>query len=292
MPAPTRPVSKSETPDGQWLRCDGCGEILYGKTLESNFFICTRCGHHFRIPPDQYISIILDQGKLEELNSDLAPCDPLKFPRYKEKLAKARSRTGRKDAYSYGKAMISDIPVVFGVLDFRFIGGSMGSVVGEKVARSIRLAREERLPLIIVSASGGARMYEGMFSLMQMAKTSAELGLLRRENVPFISIPVDPCTGGVMASFASLGDIIVSEPGALLGFAGRRVIENTIGEKLPEDFQRAEFMLKHGLIDMVVPRRDLKETLTTILSILWPEQVRDIRHSTLDVRHSDEPGTV
>ena len=164
------------------------------------------------------------------------------------------------------------IPVVFGIMDFRFIGGSMGSVVGEKVARAIRLGRGERKPVIVVSTSGGARMYEGIFSLMQMAKTSAELGLLKLAKIPFISIPVDPCTAGVMASYASLGDIIISEPGALLGFAGARVIENTIGEKLPEGFQRAEFLLEHGLIDKVVPRRDLKETLTHILVVIWPER--------------------
>ncbi len=264
-------MTQSQTPDGMWLRCDGCGEILYRKALERNFFICMRCGHHFRIFPEQYIKIILDNG-LKELDSDLAPSDPLEFPQYREKLAKARSKTGKPDAFSYGKGKISGRPVVFGVMDFRFIGGSMGSVVGEKIARSIRLARNKRLPLIIVSTSGGARMHEGMFSLMQMAKTAAELGLLRQAHIPYISIPVDPCTGGVMASFASLGDIIISEPGALLGFAGPRVIENTIGEKLPKGFQRAEFLLKHGFLDMVVSRRDLKETLTRILSILWPQK--------------------
>ncbi len=284
MPGPPRPLSKSQTPDGLWQRCKGCNEILYRKTLESNSFICPRCGHHFRIPPGQYIAIILDDGKLAEIDKDLASGDPLKFPKYKEKLAQAREKTGKVDGYRYGRATVTDIPVVFGIMDFGFIGGSMGSVVGEKVARSIRLAREERLPLIIVSTSGGARMYEGIYSLMQMAKTSAELGLLRRAKIPYISIPVDPCTAGVMASYASLGDVIISEPGALLGFAGARVIENTIGEKLPAGFQRSEFLLKHGLIDKVVPRRDLKETVGNVLSLLWPEPARSIQHS-------DEPST-
>jgi len=273
MPGPPKPLNKSQTPDGLWLRCDGCGEILYRNTLEANFFICTRCGHHFRIPPEQYIQILLDDGLLDELDADLASSDPLKFPKYHDKLEAAREKTGGVDAYRFGRARIERMPVVFGIMDFRFIGGSMGSVVGEKVARSIRLARQERAPLVIVSTSGGARMYEGMYSLMQMAKTSAELGLLRQARVPFISVPVDPCTAGVMASYASLGDIIISEPGALLGFAGARVIEDTIGEKLPEGFQRAEFMLKHGHLDRVVPRRDLKETLGRLLSMLWPAGV-------------------
>ncbi|MFO7637705.1 MAG: acetyl-CoA carboxylase, carboxyltransferase subunit beta [bacterium] len=271
------PITGAQTPDGQWLRCDGCGEILYRKTLESNWFICPRCGHHFRITPDRYIEILLDDGRLEELDADLAAADPLKFPQYRDKLREAREKTGRIDGFGYGRAEISAIPVVFGIQDFRFIGGSMGSVVGEKVARAVRLAREERRPLVIVSSSGGARMYEGIFSLMQMAKTSAELGLLRQAGVPFISVPVDPCTAGVMASYASLGDVIISEPGALLGFAGARVIESTIGGKLPEGFQRAEFLLKHGLIDKVVTRRDLKDTITALLAVLWPEKKRGPR---------------
>ena len=272
MPPEAQQSARGRTPDGQWLRCDGCGEILYRKTLETNYFICPRCGHHFRIPPDRYIEIILDDGRLEELDADLAASDPLKFPRYREKIRQARARTNKVDGFSYGRAAVSGTTVIFGIMDFRFIGGSMGSVVGEKVARAILLGREERKPVIVVSTSGGARMYEGIFSLMQMAKTSAELGLLKQAGIPFISIPVDPCTAGVMASYASLGDVIISEPGALLGFAGARVIENTIGEKLPEGFQRAEFLLEHGMIDKVVPRRDLKETLTHILAVIWPEQ--------------------
>lgn len=261
---------RTQTQDGLWFRCNGCGEILYRKTLESNFHVCNRCGHHFRIPPERYIQILLDDGRLEELDPDLAAGDPLKFPKYLEKLKEARAKTGRTDGFSYGRGGIAGCPVVFGVMDFNFIGGSMGSVVGEKVARAIRLAREERRPLIIISSSGGARMYEGIFSLMQMAKTSAELGLLRKTRVPFISVPVDPCTAGVMASYASLGDVILTEPGALLGFAGARVIEETIGEKLPAGFQRAEFMLQHGLVDAVVPRRDLRTVIVRILSVLWP----------------------
>ena len=275
MPTPARPVGRSQTPDGMWFRCNGCGEILYRKTLESSFFICTRCGYHFRINPDKYIQILLDDGKLEELDTGLTSADPLEFPDYPKKLKEAQGKTGRTEGLVYGRGTIGGIPVVLAVMDFGFIGGSMGSVVGEKIARAIRLARTERRPLLIIATSGGARMHEGAFSLMQMAKTSAELGLLRKERVPYIALPVDPCTGGVTASFAMLGDVIISEPGALIGFAGRRTIEGTIGEKLPEGFQTAEFSLKHGTVDAVVPRRDLRDTLIRILSILWPTKISE-----------------
>ncbi len=279
MPTPARPVGRSQTPDGMWFRCNGCGEILYRKTLESSFFICTRCGYHFRINPDKYIQILLDDGRIEELDAGLAAADPLEFPDYPKKLKEAQEKTGRTEGLVYGRGAIGGCPVVLAVMDFGFIGGSMGSVVGEKIARAIRLARTERRPLLIIATSGGARMHEGAFSLMQMAKTSAELGLLRKERVLYIAIPVDPCTGGVTASFAMLGDVIISEPGALIGFAGRRTIEGTIGEKLPEGFQTAEFCLKHGTLDAVVPRRDLRETLIRILSILWhqPPENRSVQ---------------
>ncbi len=251
-----------------WLRCSACGEIIYRKTLEANFYVCTRCGYHFRITPEDYIRILLDENSWEELDTGLFPLDPLNFPKYQEKIKESQEKTGRNDAFSYGRGKIAGLPVVLGIMDFNFVGGSMGSVVGEKVARAIRRARNEKTPLIIIATSGGARMQEGIISLFQMAKTAAELGLLQRARVPFISLPIDPCTAGVMASFASLGDVIISEPGALLGFAGQRVIEDTIGEKLPEGFQRAEFMLKHGLIDIVVSRRNLKETIARLLTIL------------------------
>lgn len=270
MASQTRPVGQSQTPDGLWFRCTSCGEIIYRKTLEASLFVCTRCGYHFRIKPEKYIEILLDPGSFEELDADLAPADPLGFPDYAKKLKEAREKLGRADGLIYGRGLLAGTPVVLAVMDFSFIGGSMGSVVGEKVARALRLAREERRPAIIIAASGGARMHEGMFSLMQMAKTSAEVGLLREARVPYIAIPVDPCTGGVTASFAMLGDVIISEPGALIGFAGRRTIEGTIGEKLPEGFQTAEFQLKHGIIDLVVPRRDLRETVARILGIIWP----------------------
>lgn len=269
MAGNARTETSKAASEGLWSRCEGCGEILYRKTLESNFSVCNRCGFHFRIKPSKYIEILLDDGKLEEIDDGLAPADPLAFPDYARKLKEAKARTGHSEAFIYGRGTLAGFPIVFGVMDFDFIGGSMGSVVGERVARAIRIARFERRPLVVVAMSGGARMQEGTLSLMQMAKTAAELGLLRQAGIPYIAVPVDPCTGGVSASFAMLGDVNISEPGALIGFAGRRVIEETIGEKLPPGFQTSEFLLKHGMLDVVVPRRDLKETIGRILAVLW-----------------------
>lgn len=269
MPESVRTGTDKAGSEGLWSRCEGCGEILYRKTLESNFSVCNRCGFHFRIKPGKYVEILLDEGNLEEIDDGLVPADPLGFPDYPRKLKEAAAKTGHSEAFIYGRGCLAGCPIVFGVMDFDFIGGSMGSVVGERVARAIRIARSERRPLVIVAMSGGARMQEGTLSLMQMAKTAAELGLLRQAGIPYIAVPVDPCTGGVSASFAMLGDVIISEPGALIGFAGRRVIEETIGEKLPPGFQTSEFLLKHGMLDAVVPRRDLKETIARILAVLW-----------------------
>lgn len=259
---------KMEVPDGLWQRCDSCHEILYRKTLEKNFFICPRCNYHFRISSRQYVELLLDQGKIEELDGDMQPVNPLGFPNYETKIKEAQAKTSLNEGFIYGKGKINEKSVVLGVMDFNFIGGSMGSVVGEKVAQAIRLARNESRPLIIVSASGGARMQEGIFSLMQMAKTSAELALLHQAKIPYLSIITNPTFAGVMASYASLGDIIIAERGAILGFTGPRVIEQTIGEKLPVGFQSADFMLKHGFVDMVVSRRDLKETISKIFDII------------------------
>ncbi|MEO0093456.1 MAG: acetyl-CoA carboxylase, carboxyltransferase subunit beta [candidate division WOR-3 bacterium] len=268
-------VRRAEIPDGLWQRCDSCHEILYRKTLEKNFFICPRCNYHFRISSRKYVELLLDQGSLLEFDADMVPTNPLNFPNYDAKIKEAQAKTALKEGFIYGKGKINDIVVVFGAMDFNFIGGSMGSVVGEKVARAIRLARQEKTPLIIISTSGGARMQEGIFSLMQMAKTAAELALLHQAKIPYISIVTNPTFAGVMASYASLGDIIIAEPGAILGFTGPRVIEQTIGEKLPEGFQSADFLLKHGFIDIVVPRKDLKETLSKILDILWHKMRSD-----------------
>jgi acetyl-CoA carboxylase carboxyl transferase subunit beta len=260
---------KLEIPDGLWQRCDSCHEILYRKTLEKNFFICPRCNYHFRISSRQYIELLFDQGKIEEFDLDMIPTNPLGFPNYETRIKETQAKTSLKEGFIYGKGKIIEKDVVLGVMDFNFIGGSMGSVVGEKVAQSIRLARKDKIPLIIISTSGGARMQEGIFSLMQMAKTSAELALLSQAKVPYISIVTNPTFAGVMASYASLGDIIIAEPGAILGFTGPRVIAQTIGEKLPEGFQSSDFLLKHGFVDMVVSRKDLKETISKILDIIW-----------------------
>lgn len=256
-------------PDGLWVKCETCGEILYRKELEKNLWICPKCNFHFRINHRNYISLLLDGAKLKEKDKDIEPLDPLDFPEYKKKQKIAQEKTDMKEGAVYGLASIGEIPVVFAAMDFAFMGGSMGSVIGEKIARATRTAREKELPLIILSASGGARMQEGILSLMQMAKTSAELALLAQKKIPYISILTHPTTAGVMASYASLGDIIITEPGALLGFTGARVAQQTIGEKFPPGLQRSENLLAHGMIDLVVSRKELRSTLIRILSIIW-----------------------
>jgi acetyl-CoA carboxylase carboxyl transferase subunit beta len=263
-----KPEDKLKLPDGLWAKCEACGEILYRKELEKNLWICVKCQFHFRISCRDYINLLLDNAQFEEIDAHLEPMDPLEFPGYKKKLKEAQQKMDMKDAVVYGLSSIDGVPLVFAAMDFGFMGGSMGSVVGEKVARAIRLAYDKEIPLIILSASGGARMQEGILSLMQLAKTSAELALLSQKRIPYISILTHPTTAGVMASYASLGDIIIAEPGALLGFTGPRVIEQTIGSKLPPGFQRSEFMLDHGLVDMVVSRKELRETLIKILNIV------------------------
>lgn len=263
-----KPEEKLKLPTGLWVKCDTCGEILYRKELEKNLWICTKCNFHFRINCRNYISLLLDDAALDEQDKDLEALDPLGFQDYKKKLRDDQEKTGLKEGVVYGFATIGGIGVVFAAMDFRFRGGSMGSVIGEKIARAIRAAREKKIPLIILSTSGGARMQEGIFSLMQMAKTSAELALLAQDKVPYISILTNPTLAGVMASYGSLGDIILAEPGAELGFTGSRVIQQTIGEKLPEGFQRSEFLLEHGMVDLVVSRKDLRNTLIKILTII------------------------
>jgi len=264
-----KPEEKLQLPDGLWDKCEACGEILYRKELEKNLWICPKCQFHFRVSCRDYITLLLDDAKLDELDAHLEPLDPLDFPGYKKKMKEAQQKKQMKDAVVYGTTRIGGTPIVFAAMDFGFMGGSMGSVVGEKVARAIRLAHDKEIPLIILSASGGARMQEGILSLMQLAKTSAELALLNRKKIPYISILTHPTTAGVMASYASLGDIIIAEPGALLGFTGPRVIEQTIGGKLPPGFQRSEFMLEHGLVDIVISRKELRDTLIRILNVVW-----------------------
>jgi len=264
---------KKEIPDGLWTKCESCGEIIYVKELEKNLWVCHRCNFHFRIKSKDYIELLLDEGKLEEYDNNLISTDPLKFKdskRYPDRIRDSRKKTGLNDAVIVGIGKIENKEVSFGVMDFGFIGGSMGSVVGEKVARAIERSLERKIPLVIVSCSGGARMQEGILSLMQMAKTSGILAKLYDANIPFISVLTNPTTAGVMASYASLGDVIIAEPKALLGFAGPRVIQQTIGQELPPGFQSSEFFLEHGFLDKIVERKDLKKTVSLLLEYLLP----------------------
>ncbi|MEO0294006.1 MAG: acetyl-CoA carboxylase, carboxyltransferase subunit beta [candidate division WOR-3 bacterium] len=256
---------KREVPDGLWLKCESCGEILYKKEVEKNLMVCSKCNFHFKVSNFFYRDLLLDPGTFKIFDENLRTADPLKFKGYKKKLKEAMEQTSLTEAVVAGEAKIDgrDIEIVF--MEFSFIGGSMGSVVGERVKRAIERASKSNLPLLTVNASGGARMQEGILSLMQMAKTATALNKLK---TPYISILTNPTTAGVLASYASLGDIVIAEPGALIGFAGPRVIKQTIKKELPEGFQRAEFMLEHGLIDMVVARKDLRKTIISILSHL------------------------
>ena len=259
---------RSTVPEGLWLRCDGCREIVYSKELERNLRICPKCGFHFRIDAPARIALLLDDAQPQTLFDEVVPADPLGFAdtkRYADRLKAYQKALGVADAAIVVSGSIEEIPVLLAVMDYRFMGGSMGSVVGEKLTRAAEAAREKKRPLVIVSASGGARMQEGILSLMQMAKISAALMRLREAGVPYISVLTDPTTGGVTASFAMLGDLNIAEPGALIGFAGPRVIEQTIRQSLPEGFQRSEFLLEHGFLDLVVPRPELKSTLARCL---------------------------
>ncbi len=262
---------KVKIPEGLWVKCLNCKEILYKKEVDRNLQVCPKCNYHFRLSARQRLRYLVDGGSFEEFDPDLNPQNPLNFKdtiTYPERIKRAQQKTGLKEAVITGRAKIKGIPVVVAVMDFEFMGGSMGSVVGEKITRAAERALRERLPFITVASSGGARMQEGMLSLMQMAKVSASVGRLKEAGLPYISILADPTFGGVTASFAMLGDIIIAEPRSLIGFAGPRVIEQTIKEPLPEGFQRAEFLLEHGMVDMVVPRKQLKDTLHRLLSML------------------------
>lgn len=263
---------KKVIPDGLWIKCPSCNEYLYKRELDKNLGICTHCRYHFRISCDTYINILLNE--FEEFNAHLKSNDPLKFKaskKYADQLKQTMAKTGANEAVKTVKGKLGDHTVVLAVMDFNFIGGSMGSVVGEKIARAIDLAHEQHLPLIIISQSGGARMMEGILSLMQMAKTSAKLAQFHDDGGLYISVLTDPTTGGTTASYAMLGDLIIAEPGALIGFAGPRVIKQTIGHELPEGFQRAEFLLEKGFIDMIVERSELKTTLIKILDFFKNE---------------------
>ena len=265
-------LRKKDIPDGLWTKCEECGEVLYNKTLEENLKVCPKCNYHFILGGYERINTLMDKGTFQEYDKDMQSSDPLDFkgPKtYKEKLAADQISTGLKEAAITGEGLLDHKKLIIAVTDSRFIMGSMGSVVGEKITRAVEAATKHKLPIVIVSGSGGgARMYEGMFSLMQMSKTCAALSYHHRANLPFISVLTDPTMAGVMASFAGVGDVIMAEPKALIGFTGPRVIEQTIRQKLPAGFQRSEFLLEHGLIDMIVQRKNLRSTLSQLLDYL------------------------
>ena len=260
-------------PEGLWLKCEGCKQIVYSRDLEANLRVCPECGHHFRIDAAARLRLLLDEDEPRRLFDDVLPVDPLGFTdtkRYRDRLAAYREAVGEDDAVIVAEGRLDGEPVVVAAMEYRFMGGSMGSVVGERIARAAERALEREAGLVVVSASGGARMQEGVLSLMQMAKIAATLARLREARLPYLSVLTDPTTGGVTASFAMLGDLNLAEPGALIGFAGPRVIEQTIRQQLPEGFQTSEFLLEHGFLDAVVPRAELKATLATCLRHLLP----------------------
>lgn len=262
---------KVKVPEGLWVKCDICKEIVYRREVEKNLKVCPKCNYHFRLTARERLNLLVEEGSFQEIGTDIIPKDYLNFKdqkTYKERIKESQKKAKITEAAITGNASIGGYPVIFVILDFSFMGGSMGAVVGEKFTLSAEKASEEERPLVSVASSGGARMQEGTLSLMQMAKTSAAIARLRKTRMPYISILTDPTFGGVTASFAMLGDIIIAEPKSLIGFAGPRVIEQTIKQQLPEGFQRAEFLLQHGMIDMIVNRKDLKQTISKLLSII------------------------
>lgn len=257
-----------EIPGGLWTKCSSCTSIIYTRELERNLYVCVKCGFHFRLSAEQRIKLLCDRNSFEELDADLRSSDPLSFKdtlKYRDRLKQAEKKAGTKDAIVTGRAKIDGHPAVLAVFNFYFMGGSMGAVVGEKITRAVEVATKENLPVIILSASGGARMQEGILSLMQMAKVSAALVRHAQKGLAYISVLTDPTTGGVAASFAMQGDVIIAEPGALIGFAGPRVIEQTIRKKLPEGFQRSEFLLQHGMLDLITHRSEMKSKLASLI---------------------------
>ena len=265
------PEKRPKSSEGLWVKCNHCREIIYRKELERNLRVCPKCDYHFPITVEERIGLVLDEGSFQEWDAELSPTDPLGFrdaQKYRDRLKTAQEQTGRRDAMVSGTGAIEGRPVALCVFHYGFMGGSMGSVVGERIFRAAERAAGSRIPLIVITASGGARMQEGILSLMQMAKTAAALGRLQQARVPYISILTDPTYGGVTASVATLGDVILAEPKALIGFAGPRVIEQTIKQQLPPGFQRAEFLLEHGMVDRIVERKKMKQTLATLLSCL------------------------
>jgi len=264
----------SRVPEGLWIKCPGCTQLIYKKDLDESLNVCPKCGHHFRISAAERLRALFDDGRYTEHFPNLISLDPLQFTDtkpYRQRLQHTIASTGLKDAIIVATGKLDGLDVVVAAMEYSFIGGSMGVVVGEKIARGVEMALERRQPVIVISCSGGARMMEGALSLMQMAKVSAALARLDRAKLPFVSILTDPTTGGVTASFAMLGDLNIAEPKALIGFAGPRVIEQTIKQKLPEGFQRSEFLVEHGMLDLVVDRRDMKSTLSRALRFMRAE---------------------
>lgn len=263
-----KPADKIDLPDGLWIKCDNCGEIVYKKELEKKLGVCPKCDFHFRIGSEEYISILLNSRSFEEFGENIKTADPLNFKdvkKYSEKYKATVKKTGVNEAVVTGLGKIENHNVIIALMNFKFLGGSMGSVVGEKISRAIDKAIELQYPLIILSSSGGARMHEGILSLMQMAKTSAKLARLANKKLPYISILTNPTTGGTTASYAMLGDVHIAEPKALIGFAGPRVIKQTIGQNLPPGFQRSEFVQEHGFIDIIAHRHELKQKIAGLL---------------------------
>lgn len=264
-------TSKGTVPEGLWTKCDKCSSVLYRAELERNLMVCPKCDHHMRLGARARLAAFLDEGPQEEIAANIEPVDALKFrdsKKYKDRIIQSQKNTNEKDALLAMRGSIKGLPVVVAAFEFRFMGGSMGSVVGEKFVQAANISLENNIPLICFSASGGARMQEALLSLMQMAKTSAVLKKMSKRGIPFISVLTDPTMGGVSASLAMLGDVNIAEPNALIGFAGPRVIEQTVREVLPEGFQRSEFLMEHGTVDMILDRRDLPEKIASLLSML------------------------
>ncbi|HEY3779234.1 MAG TPA: acetyl-CoA carboxylase, carboxyltransferase subunit beta [Rhizomicrobium sp.] len=264
-------AGRSTTPENLWKKCPGCGEMIFHRDLETSLHVCPKCSHHMRIGPQQRFAMTFDGGSWQELAGPSVPADPLRFRderRYTDRLKDARSKTGRADALSAARGTLDGLPVLVAVQAFDFLGGSLGMGVGEALVIAMQTAAQEHRPFILFVASGGARMQEGILSLMQMPRVTIGVEMLREAGLPYLVVLTDPTTGGVSASYAMLGDVHIAEPGALIGFAGQRVIEQTIREKLPEGFQRAEYLLEHGMVDMVVPRRELRSTLSRLVHLL------------------------
>jgi acetyl-CoA carboxylase carboxyl transferase subunit beta len=267
----TEGVGKKNVPEGLWTKCDACAAVLYQPELQRNLEVCPKCSHHFRMEARERLDFFLDPEPRVEIGADLQPVDILKFKdtkKYKDRIVQAQKETGENDALVVAQGQVKGIPLVAAAFEFRYMGGSMGSVVGERFVRGANVCMEQKIPLVCFSASGGARMQEGLFSLMQMSKTSAALARMSHMGLPFISVLTDPTMGGVSASFAMLGDVNIAEPKALVGFAGPRVIEQTVRQTLPEGFQRSEFLLEHGAVDMIVDRRDLRDRIANVLTML------------------------